>query len=132
MSEESKSVLGPINNGNARGKKSNPVESNLEQPVLIDERQSCKLRGKTYLLVDRHHWPEQNLVSRQVLSLMAYAGRVANGVKRIEQLAYPPVGSGNIILAIHAIKASYLNSFHKACSRTVKHLVNHFYSGAMG
>ena len=35
MSEESKSVLGPINNGNAQGKKSNPVESNLEQPVLI-------------------------------------------------------------------------------------------------
>jgi hypothetical protein len=48
------------------------------------------------------------------------------------QLAYPPVGSGNIILATHAIKASNLDPFHKACSRTVKHLVNHFYSGAMG
>jgi len=41
--------------------------------------------------------PEQNRVSGQVLALMAYAGRVTNGVKRIEQLAYPPVGSVNIV-----------------------------------
>ena len=28
---------------------------------------------------------------------MAYVGRVANGVKRIEQFAYPPVGGVNIV-----------------------------------
>jgi hypothetical protein len=36
---------------------------------------------------------------------------VANGVKRFEQLAYPPVGGVNIIRATHAIKASYLDPF---------------------
>jgi hypothetical protein len=41
--------------------------------------------------------PEQNRVRGQVLALMAYARRVTNGVKRIEQLAYPPVGGVNII-----------------------------------
>jgi hypothetical protein len=46
-----------------------------------------------------------------------------------EQLAYPPVGGVNIIRATHAIKASYLDPFHKACSSTVKHLVNHLFRG---
>src|SRR6266536_78396 len=44
------------------------------------------------------HRPEQNRVGGQVLAVMAYAGRVADGVKRIEQLAYPLVGGVNIIL----------------------------------
>src|ERR1017187_515838 len=44
------------------------------------------------------HRPEQNRVSGQVLALMAYARRVANGVKRIEQPAYPLVGGVNVIL----------------------------------
>src|ERR1700720_1084878 len=35
----------------------------------------------------------------------------------------------NIIRATHAIKASYLYPFHKACSSTVKHLVNHLFRG---
>jgi hypothetical protein len=41
---------------------------------------------------------EQNRVSGQVLALMAYAGRVANGVERIEQPVYPLVGGVNTIL----------------------------------
>jgi hypothetical protein len=44
------------------------------------------------------HRPEQNWVSRQILALMAYARRVGDGIKRIEQPANPLVGGVNIIL----------------------------------
>src|SRR5208282_431194 len=44
------------------------------------------------------HRPEPNRVSGQVLALMAYAGRVANGVERIEQPANPLVGGVNTTL----------------------------------
>ena len=44
------------------------------------------------------HRPGQNWISGQILALMAYARRVADGVKRIEQSADPLVGGVNIIL----------------------------------
>jgi hypothetical protein len=53
----------------------------------------------------------------------------SNASNSLPKLAYPPVGGVNIIRATHAIKASYLDPFHKACSSTVKHLVNHLFRG---
>lgn len=42
--------------------------------------------------------PKQNRVTGQVLALMAYAGRVADGFKGIEEPGYPLIRGVNIVL----------------------------------
>lgn len=45
----------------------------------------------------RANGPEQHRIFRQIFAGVSYAGRTAERFKRVEQLAYPPVGGVNVI-----------------------------------